>query len=225
MNSIYRYEVYVSGKSSEGFAKTRYIIKDNREDTSTRYEAVIGKGNSHYATMCSFLLALQELNSKSNNNIWRIRLFSSNQSAVRSIHYGQSNEISQQIRSELRKFLAGDVSWIPGADMDKIFGDRHKGNRQKRKGEKYNRFISDCLKRDNKTCQNCGSTTNIHVHHIVNISSNNELVTNVDNGICLCKQCHTDFHVNFNGGFKEPCNQDDLDKWMSKSKELNYYVY
>jgi len=46
------------------------------------------------------------------------------------------------------------------------------------------------LKRDNRTCQECGATTKLHVHHI-----KYRYVSNADKDlITLCKYCHADKH-------------------------------
>ena len=46
------------------------------------------------------------------------------------------------------------------------------------------------LKRDNYTCQCCGSKEKLKTHHINNFSQFKEQRTNVDNGITLCFECH-----------------------------------
>jgi len=43
-------------------------------------------------------------------------------------------------------------------------------------------------------CAECGSTDNLHAHHIVPISENKSLACDVDNGILICGKCHADKH-------------------------------
>jgi 5-methylcytosine-specific restriction endonuclease McrA len=51
------------------------------------------------------------------------------------------------------------------------------------------------LKRDNRTCQECGNTKGrIHAHHILPKRFFPYLMFNVDNGITLCQKCHSDIH-------------------------------
>ena len=45
-------------------------------------------------------------------------------------------------------------------------------------------------KRDNYTCQCCGFTENLQAHHIENYADNENLRTDIDNGITLCEGCH-----------------------------------
>jgi 5-methylcytosine-specific restriction endonuclease McrA len=85
-----------------------------------------------------------------------------------------------------------------------------------RKGGKYKRFFLEVKSRDNNKCIKCGSEKRIHVHHIVSISENGELAADVSNGVCLCKECHTDFHIRFMGGFARPCNRNDFNNWFNE---------
>lgn len=71
----------------------------------------------------------------------------------------------------------------------------------------YEKWKNFCLNRDNYTCQDCGSRSNIIVHHINELYSickkydfNIENIKNsfefndVNNGISLCKKCHMKKH-------------------------------
>jgi 5-methylcytosine-specific restriction endonuclease McrA len=52
------------------------------------------------------------------------------------------------------------------------------------------------LKRDNYRCRQCGTTTNLHIHHIVKRKKfgNNELLANYHgNLITLCRACHRSY--------------------------------
>jgi 5-methylcytosine-specific restriction endonuclease McrA len=50
------------------------------------------------------------------------------------------------------------------------------------------------LERDEYTCQKCGSTENLHCHHILPVAIEPLLSADVDNCITLCKQCHKEAH-------------------------------
>lgn len=69
-----------------------------------------------------------------------------------------------------------------------------------RKEEGYNKWRNDCMKRDNFTCQHCGSTENLCVHHIKPYKSFPELRTDASNGITLCQECHKEAHAKMKGG-------------------------
>lgn len=51
-----------------------------------------------------------------------------------------------------------------------------------------------CFKRDNWRCQKCGSTKNLHCHHIKGYAQNKIVANDIDNVITLCKECHKEVH-------------------------------
>lgn len=53
---------------------------------------------------------------------------------------------------------------------------------------------SDC-------CEECGSNDNLHAHHIVPVSVNEELATDPENGVLLCGSCHSDKHPDITDEF------------------------
>ena len=67
-------------------------------------------------------------------------------------------------------------------------------NKNKRKVDyKYIKWRKDVLERDDYKCKLCGKTkdeTILNVHHIVRYADNEELRTDINNGISLCYECH-----------------------------------
>ena len=69
-----------------------------------------------------------------------------------------------------------------------------------RKTYQYNDWHDEVLKRDNYTCQCCGNKSGnghrveLNAHHIFNFADNVDKRHDIDNGICLCKKCHRDYH-------------------------------
>lgn len=56
-------------------------------------------------------------------------------------------------------------------------------------------FRNKILERDNYTCCGCGTyfetnINNLHIHHIIPVSTNKDLKYEHDNCICLCRECH-----------------------------------
>lgn len=51
------------------------------------------------------------------------------------------------------------------------------------------------LKRDNYTCQKCGSIEHLHCHHILPVSIEPIESADVDNCITYCKECHKKAHM------------------------------
>ena len=55
------------------------------------------------------------------------------------------------------------------------------------------------LKRDNFTCQRCGTEDKVIAHHIKNQYTYPELILEVDNGKTYCRVCHHFVHRNIDG--------------------------
>lgn len=71
-------------------------------------------------------------------------------------------------------------------------------NQRDRKSGKYIDWRKHVYERDNYRCQNCFCNSHdINAHHIENYSSQKELRFVVENGICLCENCHNLFHTTF----------------------------
>ena len=66
--------------------------------------------------------------------------------------------------------------------------------RQNRWDAKYIEWRASVLKRDKFKCMRCNSSKFLQAHHIINWVSQEEYRYDVDNGITLCKDCHTQFH-------------------------------
>lgn len=71
----------------------------------------------------------------------------------------------------------------------------------KRQYPEYNDFIRKVMTRDLGVCQICGKTrSNNVVHHIDSYDWCAEKRLELSNGICLCEQCHKDFHSAYGYG-------------------------
>jgi len=51
-------------------------------------------------------------------------------------------------------------------------------------------WIKYILKNSNYKCEICGSEEDLQAHHIIPVAVNPLLSEDIDNGICLCKNCH-----------------------------------
>lgn len=58
----------------------------------------------------------------------------------------------------------------------------------------YKRWREAVIERNGASCQNCGNTENIEVHHIVPFSKDKALRYDVGNGVVLCRACHRRLH-------------------------------
>lgn len=51
------------------------------------------------------------------------------------------------------------------------------------------------LKRDDYMCQQCGArNVQLDPHHIIRKSKGNACRHDIQNGVCLCRSCHSKFH-------------------------------
>ena len=68
---------------------------------------------------------------------------------------------------------------------------------EERKDNAYYVWRIKVFKRDNYTCKCCNKVSNedMVAHHIFNYRDYPEKRTDIDNGITLCKRCHSSFHI------------------------------
>lgn len=85
----------------------------------------------------------------------------------------------------------------------------------------YNKFKRHVLKRD-EVCQCCGSTENLHVHHLSSYKHDKQRRADTSNGIVLCEDCHTQFHSLYGKGHKNnPVNFAKFMREYGKSMQVN----
>lgn len=85
----------------------------------------------------------------------------------------------------------------------------------------YIDFVRRVLLRDNYTCQCCGhKNTNLEVHHLDGYNWCIEKRVDETNGITLCKDCHSNFHVIYGKGDN---TKEQFEKWFGESIELLKY--
>lgn len=61
----------------------------------------------------------------------------------------------------------------------------------------YKQWVKDVKRKHNNECDVCSGSKRLVAHHIKNYLDNPDLRFNVDNGVCLCKACHTKFHAQY----------------------------
>ncbi len=68
------------------------------------------------------------------------------------------------------------------------------------------KWSKDVLEAFNFTCYSCGDDRggNLHAHHLWSYADNPELRLDLDNGVCLCNKCHTEFHNHYGYGENNP---------------------
>ena len=79
------------------------------------------------------------------------------------------------------------------------------------------RVWSAKVRRRDKKCICCGSKKNGEAHHIQDKTHYPEIQYDIDNGVRLCKGCHTLLHTVIKNGFEEETSKNDLDKLVGLS--------
>ena len=74
-----------------------------------------------------------------------------------------------------------------------------------RSKHEYRVWRREVLKRD-KVCVICGNNKRRHVHHIHHSKFFEKLRFNINNGVCLCAGCHSQYHNNFVGNYTMSCD-------------------
>jgi hypothetical protein len=84
------------------------------------------------------------------------------------------------------------------------------------RGKEHVEWSLDVRRRDGFTCQKCGKRgfSGMHAHHIEAYNTAIELRSDLNNGIALCRGCHSDFHAMYGKGGN---NRVQLDEWMGES--------
>jgi len=99
-----------------------------------------------------------------------------------------------EIRLEISERMLGKNNPMFGKFGNKNPGWNPKLTDEERKKQHcvigISRWRKEVKKRDNHTCQCCGSKKLLHAHHINNFRDFKEQRTDVNNGITLCFECH-----------------------------------
>lgn len=80
-----------------------------------------------------------------------------------------------------------------------------------RKDEGYQDFRYTVINRD-KVCQCCGTKKQLDVHHILPYSDYEDFRVDPNNGILLCRSCHTTYHRLY--GYHDNINSETLNEFL-----------
>ena len=86
-----------------------------------------------------------------------------------------------------------------------------------RTSKEYRQWRISVIRRD-VVCQVCGSRTKRHAHHLNHATYFPDERFDADNGICLCGDCHMNFHNNYKRSYREKCTKYDWDNFKSLIK-------
>ncbi len=109
---------------------------------------------------------------------------------------GQGSHWKGQRLSESarRKMSAAKKGRYLGADNPNWKGGEVSDDARQRRSYKAKKWRETVLERDNFTCQECGSTEQLHVHHILPFADHPERRWDINNGLTVCVSCHEKIH-------------------------------
>ena len=91
-------------------------------------------------------------------------------------------------------------------DSCEVYNVNHDPYAKHAQFERDPQWSKEIKKRASFTCERCGSKENLEAHHEIPVKVNPELVSDEDNGLCLCHDCHMKAHA------EEGCTLSDLRK-------------
>lgn len=90
-----------------------------------------------------------------------------------------------------KKISLARIGKYTGKNNPNWQGGKKHSNQNKRLSLEYKKWRNDIKQRDGK-CLECGSREKLHAHHIISVRHTNDicLLTDMNNGVTLCKKCH-----------------------------------
>jgi len=90
-----------------------------------------------------------------------------------------------------------------------------------RRDPRWHEVKEECKKRDNYTCQICGTKKGqLDVHHMDHATYFPDERFDLDNLVTLCHRCHSQFHNNFKRSYRQKCTKYDFDNFKCL---VNYF--
>ena len=82
-----------------------------------------------------------------------------------------------------------------------------------RKTREYRQWRVSVIRRD-KVCVVCGSNKSRQAHHVDNGAHHPDSRFNVDNGVTLCRGCHTALHTMYKHSFRMKTTRADWENFL-----------
>lgn len=134
-------------------------------------------------------------------SVWNANLRSGNTKSCGCIQ----KEIAGKHLKNLDKFGSNHPNWKGG-----ITDKRHIIESRK----DYKDFRQSVFQRDNNACVKCLSPNNIETHHVLNFSSNPDLIMDSSNVVTLCHSCHQQFHKIYGKKNNTKAQFDEFMSWL-----------
>jgi len=102
-------------------------------------------------------------------------------------------------KPNLGRFKKGHIPWIKGKkNVQKRktpkYIKRPRKIGEKRQSKQYCQWVLKVMERDNYTCKECSSKTDLLAHHIIRWQDDKTKRFNINNGKTLCRGCHSKTH-------------------------------
>ena len=88
-----------------------------------------------------------------------------------------------------------------------------KEREEKRKNIRYAYWVQQILSNYNYTCYNCNKKGDLNAHHLYSWKDYPNLRYDTNNGVCLCKKCHFQFHTIYGRGNN---TKEQFIEWLNK---------
>ena len=83
-----------------------------------------------------------------------------------------------------------------------------------RQTREYRLWRVRVIRRD-KVCQICGERKMRHAHHVNHASYFPNMRFDIQNGVCLCVKCHSQYHNNFHRNTRVKCTEYDFKNFVA----------
>jgi HNH endonuclease len=113
------------------------------------------------------------------------------------------NSLNDKQQGESRFYCSDECKNLCTIFGKQIYQENHP-NKPKRLN--HNNWAKIIKEKFNYTCEICGSKDNLEAHHILPVKTNPELENDINNGACLCHDCH------MKHGHKDECSLSNLAK-------------
>ena len=125
--------------------------------------------------------------------------------------------LSEKHKQKLSKSKYGKYRGKESPNYNPDLTDEERQDRRLQEG--YDEWCYKVKEQANFICDCCGKRGGeLCSHHLNNYRDYLEERLNIDNGVCLCRSCHKEFHA-WMGGTKIKCTKEDYIKFKNKKKQ------